>query len=155
MLVKSKKSLFLKPQGSILGPLLFLFYINDLSKIIKHNSKPILFADDTSLIITKPCYINFKSNINKAFLQLYKWFDANLLFLNYDKTQYVHFTTKGTFFHVSITGYNNIFISVSNNTKFFGMIIENTLSWKAHIDQLIPKLCTTCFAVRTVKPFVC
>jgi hypothetical protein len=86
------------PQGSILGPLLFLFYINDLSKIIKHNCKPILFADDTSLIITNPCYINFKSNINNVFLQLNEWFDANLLSLNYDKTQYVHFTPKGTFF---------------------------------------------------------
>ena len=143
------------PQGSILGPLLFLFYINNVTKIIKYNSKPILFADDTSLIITNPCYINFRSNINKAFLQLNEWFDANLSSLNYDKAQYVHFTIKGTFFHDSIIGYNNKFISVSTNTKFLGMIIENTLSWKAHIDQLIPKLCTACYAIRTVKPFMC
>jgi hypothetical protein len=143
------------PQGSILGPLPFLFYVNDLSKIIKHNSKPILFADDTSLIITNPCYINFRSNINKAFLQLNEWFDANLLSLNYDKTQYVHFTTKGTFLHDSITGYNNKFISVSTITKFLGMITENTFSWKAHIDQLITKLCAACYAIRTVKPFMC
>jgi hypothetical protein len=69
------------------------------------------------------------------FLQLNEWFDSNLLSLNYDKTQYVHFTPKGTFFHDSIIGYNNKFISVSTNTEFLGMIIENTLSWKAHIDQ--------------------
>jgi hypothetical protein len=106
------------PQGSILGPLLFLFYINDLSKIIKHNSKPILFADDTSLIITNPCYINFKSNINNVFLQLNEWFDANLFSVNYDRTQYVHFTPKGTFFQDAIINYNNKFISVSTNTKF-------------------------------------
>jgi hypothetical protein len=143
------------PQGSILGPLLFLFYINDLFKIIKHNSKPILFADDTSLIITNPRYINFKSNINHVFLQLNEWFDANLLSLNYDKTQYVHFTPKGTFFQDSIIGYNNKFISVSTNTKFLGMITENMLSWKAHIDQLIPKLCSACYTIRTVKPFMC
>jgi protein associated with RNAse G/E len=66
--------------------------------IIKHNSKPILFADDTSLIITNPGYINFKSNINNVFYQLNEWFDANLLYLNYEKTQYVPFTPKGTFF---------------------------------------------------------
>jgi hypothetical protein len=41
------------------------------------------------------------------------------------------------------------------NTEFLGMIIENTLSWKAHIDQLIPKLCTACYAIRTVTPFKC
>jgi hypothetical protein len=143
------------PQGSILGPLLFVVYIDDLSKIIKHNSKPILFADDTSLIITNPCYINFRSNISKAFLQLNEWFDANLLSLNYDKTHYVHFTTKGTFFCDSIIGYNNKFISVSTNTKFLGMIIANALSWKERIDQLIPKLCTACYAITTVKPFMC
>jgi hypothetical protein len=143
------------PQGSILGPLLFLFYINDLSKIIKHNSKPILFADDTSLIITNPCYINFRSNINNVFLQLNEWLDAYLLSLNHDKTQYVHFTPKGTFFQDSIIGYNKKFIAVSTNTKYLGIIIENTLSWKAHIDQLIPKLCTACYAIGTVKPFMC
>jgi hypothetical protein len=90
-----------------------------------------------------------------VFLQLNKWFDANLLSLNYDKTQYIHFTPKGTFFHDSIIGYNNKFISVSTNTTYLGMIIENTLSWKAHIDQLISKLCMACYAIRTVKPFVC
>jgi hypothetical protein len=86
------------PQGFILGPLLFLFYVNDLSEIIKYNSKPILFTNDTSFIIANPCYINFKSNTNNVFLQLNERFDADLLSLHYDQTQYVHFTPKGTFF---------------------------------------------------------
>jgi hypothetical protein len=86
---------------------------------------------------------------------MHEWFGANLLSLNYDKTQYVPVTTKGTFFHDSIIGYNNKFISISTITMFLGMIIENMLSWKAHIDQLIPKLCTACYAIRTVKPFMC
>jgi hypothetical protein len=90
-----------------------------------------------------------------VFLRFNEWLDANLLSLNYDKTQYVHFTSKGTFFQDSVIGYNNKFISVATNTKFLGIIIENKLSWKAHIDQLIPKLCTACYAIRTLKPFMC
>jgi hypothetical protein len=142
-------------QGSVLGLLLSLYYINDLSKIIKYNSEPILFTDDTSLIITNPCCIKFKSNINNVFLQLNEWFDDNLLSLNYDKIQYVHFTPKDTFSQESIIGYNNKFISIFTNTKLLGIIIENTLFWKAHIYQLVPKLCMTCYAIRTVKPFMC
>jgi hypothetical protein len=56
----------------------------------------ILFTDDTSLIITNLLYKE-KCNINNVFLELNEWFNANLLSLNYDKTQYVHFTPKGTF----------------------------------------------------------
>jgi hypothetical protein len=135
--------------------LMMMMMINDLSKMIKYNSKPILFADDTSLIITNLSYINFKSNITKVFLQLNEWFDANLLSLNYDKTQYVHFTAKGTFFHESIIGYNDKFTSISANTMFLGIIIENMLCWKAHVDQLISKLCMACVAIKTTKPFMC
>ena len=80
--------------------------------------------------------------------------DANLLSLNYDKTEYVHLTPKGTFFHESITDYKNKFVSNSTNNKFLGINTEYALSWKAHIDQLIPKLCMTCYAIRTVKPFM-
>jgi hypothetical protein len=79
-----------------LGPLLFLFYINDLPKIVQYNSKPTLFADDTSFIFSNPNYSDFKTTINKVFPQLNKWLDNNLLLLNYEKTQYIHFTLKGS-----------------------------------------------------------
>jgi len=110
-----------------LGPLLFLFYINDLPKIVQHNSKPRFFADDTSLIFSNPNYLDFKTTVNNVFSELKKWFDDNLLLLNYEKkTHYVHFTLKGTVIHEAPIGYNNNFISNSTSTKFLGLIIENT-----------------------------
>jgi len=71
------------------------------------------------------------------------------------KTQYIHFILKGTVLHEAPIGYNNSFISNSASTKFLGVIIENTLSWKAHIDHLLPKLYMACYSVRTIKPFMC
>ena len=62
------------PQGSILGPLLFLVHINDLPKAIEHKAIPNLFADDTSLLITRPNNIQFQSDLNVVFGQLNKWF---------------------------------------------------------------------------------
>jgi len=90
-----------------------------------------------------------------VFSQLKKWFDDNLLLLNYEKMQYVHLTLKGTVLHVATIGYNNNFMSNSTSTMFLGVIIENTLSRKAHIDYLLPKLCTACYSVRTIKRFMC
>jgi hypothetical protein len=62
------------PQGSILGPLLFLPYINDLPNIIISKSKPVLFADDTSIIITNSSPLDFENNIIQIFKDINDWF---------------------------------------------------------------------------------
>jgi hypothetical protein len=90
-----------------------------------------------------------------VFSQLNKSFDDDSLLLNYEETQYVHFTLKGTVLHEAPIGYNNNFISNSTSTKFLGVITENTLSWKAHIDYRLPKLCMARYSIRTIKHFVC
>jgi hypothetical protein len=82
------------PQGSILGPLLFLLYINDLPKIINKTSAPIIFADDTSILFTHSNLIDINKNIFIVFTTLNKWLGVNQLSLNFNKTNYVHFTTK-------------------------------------------------------------
>lgn len=66
--------------STCLLPLLFLFYSSDLPTIIKINSKLVLFADDSSLIITNPSPIDLKIDITTAYVQLNKWFNANSLF---------------------------------------------------------------------------
>ena len=81
-------------QGSILGPRLFLLYINDLPQITNENSKIILYADDPSLIIANPNPTNFENNVNKIFLEINKCFDTNLLSLNLDKKHYMQFVNK-------------------------------------------------------------
>jgi hypothetical protein len=62
------------PPESILGPLLFLFYINDLPKVLNNDSKPVLFADDTSIIVSNPNLLNFKNNLISSFKQLKVWY---------------------------------------------------------------------------------
>ena len=142
------------PQGSILGPLLFLLYINDLPQITKKNSKINLYADDTSLLIANPNPTNFENNINKIFQDINRWFNTNLLSLNLDKTHYMQFINKNSSPTDLNTGHGNKKIANTCTTKFLGLPLENTLSWKTHIDPIVPKLSSATFAIRTIKPFL-
>ena len=73
------------PQGSVLGPLLFLIYVNDLPKTINDNNIPILFADDTSIILKSHTPKDFQANMVKAFDSVNKWFKVNPLSINVEK----------------------------------------------------------------------
>jgi len=144
------------PQGSILGPLLFLLYINDLARVSGSNHKPVLFATDTSLIVTHLNHTDFSKEITYKYVfnQLNKWFAANLLSLNLKKTQYIQFRTKNTSVNEISIGYNNTCILNTSYTKFLGLVITNSLSWKDHVTQLIPKLGKACYVLRCIRPFM-
>ena len=142
------------PQGSILGPLFFLLYVNDLPEVITNNAKIILYADDTSVIIPNPSLQDLEINMNKQFVAINEWFKTNLLSLNFKKTHYLLFRTKNSLeTNISICC-GNKHITNTSNTKFLGLHIDETLSWKSHIDQLVTKLSSACYAIRTVKDFM-
>ena len=82
------------PQGSVLGPLLFLIYINDLASIIRRYASPILFADDTSVIISNSDSDEFKNIFNCVINDIATWCKKNCLALNLEKTQYIQFLTN-------------------------------------------------------------
>jgi hypothetical protein len=142
------------PQVSILGPLIFFLYINDLPQIIISQCKPILFADDTSIIIYHPDSNYFQNSIDDVFADLNNCFKANKVTFNFDKTNVIKFATNNKPSINFNIAYENKTVEEILRTKFLGLQIDNNLNWKKHIEYIIPKLSSTCFAMRTVTPLL-
>jgi hypothetical protein len=142
------------PQGSILGPLLFLIYINDLPIFLNRISTPILFADDTSILITSYNPREFNIITGEILQKLDKCFKTNLLSLNFDKTHVIHFKTKNIQTTEIKVKYKDKLINLLNNIKFLGVCINDTLTWTTDLDQLTNKLSAACYTIRVLKHFV-
>jgi len=100
----------------------------DLPKIVNRTSAPIIFADDTSILFAHSNIIDFNKNIHIFFATLNKWFTAHQLSLNFNNTNYVHFTTKRNMaVHFKID-FNNNLITNSSYRKFLEVTMDNTLS---------------------------
>jgi len=138
------------PRGSVLGPLLFLIYINDLPASISKIAKSIIFADDTSIVVTNDNKVDFRQNVRRVMIEISNWFQCNRLTLNYGKTHFLQFLTKkqNEMQHQIVTS-NSVMTNI-NSTKFLGLIIDNTLSWKNHITEITPKLNKACYVIRTL-----
>jgi hypothetical protein len=125
-----------------------------LPEVVNNNSKPVLFADDTSIIVSNPNMVNFTNDLTVVFEQLNTWFNSNLLSLNYNKTQHVQFRTINALTTQIDISYKNRYIPSDTNTRFLDITLDSSLTWKDHIEGLKAKLCKACYAIRFLRPFV-
>ncbi len=127
------------PQGSILGPLLFIIYINDLPNVAKL-AKFILYADDANIIVTGETIHEIVFKFNQLAQDLLKWVDYNGLALNLKKTYYMLFTKQNMDFSsikLQIAGKN---IERKTETRFLGVIVDEKMKWSHHIAAIRMKM---------------
>ena len=127
------------PQGSILGPSLFLLYINDIASV-SCALFSILFADDTTLFCSAKSLHELSTVINNELSNVMKWLNANRLSLNIDKTNFMIFRPKGKNEICPTININGSNIQEVDNAKFLGMIIDNKLNWLEHIRYISRKI---------------
>ena len=120
------------PQGSVLGPLLFLIYINDLP--LNSSFSQTLFADDTCLFMSHKDPETLLNLVNVEIDKISDWLAANQLSLNISKSNYMLFgEQKPNDFKLSISGQP---LNCVNEAKYLGVIIDHKLSWKEHLKKL-------------------
>jgi hypothetical protein len=128
--------------------------MDDLLKIIPKYNNIVLFTDDTSILITDSNNIDFNINNHQSNTSLVTWFNSNMLTLNFNKTHYIEFKTKN-YYQVQVkVQYEHKDISNSAETKFLGLIIDETLSWNQHIDWIATKLCSACYVLTLSLPAI-
>lgn len=140
------------PQGSILGPLLFLLYINDLPRATTHKS--ILFADDTTLVVGCDGLDTFELNINKGLTDIIEWMKMNDLHININKTKFIQFTSYNSNSVSLKINYGGDTVNEENVIKFLGIMIDKHLNWKAQIDYICGRLNRFVFALKKVRETV-
>ena len=130
------------PQGSVLGPLLFLIFINDIGFLPNLINKPKLFADDTNLFVDSPTLSDLQIKCQNSIDQISDWLLANKLTVNHSKTCYMLFTppaycNKNSELDLHI---NKNKINKVSSTKYLGVVIDENLDWKPHIYNLSVEL---------------
>jgi len=145
------------PQGSILGPILFLIYINDIvntSKLLHF----VLFADDTNIFMADHDLTTLINMVNNELILLNTWFTVNKLSLNVEKTNFILFTGRYKKFDNSILINNGVkindkIIKQVQSAKFLGVYIDQHLSWSEHISQVKTKISKNCGVLNKLKHF--
>jgi hypothetical protein len=149
------------PQGSVIGPLLFLLYINDICNIT-NMGEFILFADDTNIFIAAESKEEVYVLANKVLQDVCRYMEVNLLHINVKKCCYMYFspskrnvTNSGEDINSNLSLYiNGRILKRVSEAKFLGVIIDDKLSWGPHIASLNRKLRSICGRVYRIQKFL-
>ena len=138
------------PQGSILGPLLFNLYINDLPKASKFSIR--LFADDACLTLRHKNPDTLESLINQELNTVNNWMSINKLSVNYTKTNYVIFTKNKSQKQYNIYMNDKLLESV-DEIRYLGVHIDKKLDWKIHINKIKSKLTSASYILSKMRHY--
>jgi hypothetical protein len=129
------------PQGSVLGPLLFLIYINDLHRAISCG-RTLLFADDTSIFIRGKDPQELQEQSKIVLQNLLNWCISNKLTINASKSCFMVFHSRNSTTHSAIKSIEipGLIIQRQYSTKFLGVTLDETLSWKEHVTAVCNSL---------------
>jgi len=141
-------------QGSVLRPLLFLLFINDLPSVSK-KLKFYIFADNTIIYYETDTSWKLAKKVITKLMYLKRWLNANKISLNTNKTNYMIFHSPGAELPVNAAiKIGNRFISRVEYIRFLGLLLDKNLSWKYHLSQLSKKLSRTCGILLKIRNYL-